>query len=451
MAKQTSIHLRPCKQSSEIHNKREKALDYVRSDLSPLNEWWSAVPSLGERRSQISALVKEKTGRKMQAKAEPLREGVVVIKEDTTMEELQELGKRFQERFGVTPVQIAIHKDEGHWQGEVWKPNLHAHIVFDWYDHSTGKSIKTTSLDAIEMQTICAEVLGMERGVSSEKKHLEASRYKAQARQKELEALQKERDEVVAKREETERMTETLREESKDLQLRKQTLEEDIENLSESLHVKAEGIVKGTAQGVADWFTGKSKRRAKKAEENEAKTKAEASAQIKAIRDKCAAKEKLAEDKITEADRTITQYTSWKKSHQANLDRIEDYKKRAVTAENRLRQLEQSVSLRETLIEKSHQIRSMSEGTVEQTFQRRDCTVQPYCRQGQHIPLDNPLHMRLEEGHRLMLHDQHWVTEQGFWNGIKKGLTKVFEKRKSGVCLGKAAARTWKISWFLNY
>ena len=27
-----------------------------------------------------------------------------------------------------------------------------------------------------------------------------------------------------------------------------------------------------------------------------------------------------------------------------------------------------------------------------------------------------------------MLHDQHWVTEQGFWNGIKKGLTKVFEK-----------------------
>ena len=39
-------------------------------------------------------LVKEKTGRKMQAKAEPLREGVVVIKEDTTMEELQELGEK---------------------------------------------------------------------------------------------------------------------------------------------------------------------------------------------------------------------------------------------------------------------------------------------------------------------------------------------------------------------
>ena len=255
--------------------------------------------------------------------------------------------------------------------------------------------------------------------MSSEKKHLEASRYKAQARQKELEALQKERDEVVAKREETERMTETLREESKDLQLRKQTLEEDIENLSESLHVKAEGIVKGTAQGVADWFTGKSKRRAKKAEENEAKTKAEASAQIKAIRDKCAAKEKLAEDKITEADRTITQYTSWKKSHQANLDRIEDYKKRAVTAENRLRQLEQSVSLRETLIEKFIRYGVCLKEQWNRLFNGETVQSNHIVVRGQHIPLDNPLHMRLEEGH-IMLHDQHWVTEQGFWNGIKK-------------------------------
>ena len=84
--------------------------------------------------------------------------------------------------------------------GEVWKPNLHAHIVFTTGTTiPPGKVSQTTSLDAIEMQTICAEVLGMERGVSSEKKHLEASRYKAQARQKELEALQKERDEVVAK------------------------------------------------------------------------------------------------------------------------------------------------------------------------------------------------------------------------------------------------------------
>ena len=39
--------------------------------------------------------------------------GVVVIKEDTTMEELQELGEKIQERFGVTPVQMPSAKDEG--------------------------------------------------------------------------------------------------------------------------------------------------------------------------------------------------------------------------------------------------------------------------------------------------------------------------------------------------
>lgn len=132
----------------------------------------------------------------MQAKAEPLREGVVVIKEDTTMEQLQELGRRFHERFGVTPVQIAIHRDEGHWKGEEWKPNLHAHIVFDWYDHATGKSIKTSKLDAAEMQSITAETLEMERGTSSERRHLDSARYKAQERFRELQALHAEAEEL---------------------------------------------------------------------------------------------------------------------------------------------------------------------------------------------------------------------------------------------------------------
>jgi hypothetical protein len=241
---QTSIHLRPCKQSSEIHNKREKELDYVRTDLSHNNEWWSAVSSLGELRSEISAMVKEKTGRKMQAKAEPLREGVVVIQEGTTMEQLQELGRRFQERFGVTPVQIAIHRDEGHWKGEEWKPNLHAHIVFDWYNHTTGKSIKTSKLDAVEMQTITAEVLGMERGVSSEKKHLDSARYKAQARQKEIEQLEQQAEGLSdAVKLATEKKAEA------------EHLQSQIDDLTGSLtlaQAKVEGAVKNTAKGVGE-------------------------------------------------------------------------------------------------------------------------------------------------------------------------------------------------------
>lgn len=229
----TSINLQPCKQSSELHNKRLKTLDYVRPDLSQKNEWWSAVPSLGELRSEISKIVKAKTGRKMQAKAEPLREGVVVIQDCTTMEQLKELGRRLQERFGVTPVQIAIHRDEGHYDkgtGE-WKPNLHAHIVFDWYDHSTGKSIKTTKLDAVEMQTITAETLGMERGVSSDKKHKSARQFKAEAQARELD----------------EKVRETKAE------------------LAELSEVKAakEAAIDAAKEKVQDFFTGKSKAKEK--------------------------------------------------------------------------------------------------------------------------------------------------------------------------------------------
>ena len=230
---------------------REKELDYVRTDLSHKNEWWSAVSSLGKLRSEISAMVKEKTGRKMQAKAEPLREGVVVIQEGTTMEQLQELGRRFQERFGVTPVQIAIHRDEGHWKGEDWKPNLHAHIVFDWYNHATGKSIKTSKLDAVDMQTITAEVLGMERGVSSEKKHLESARYKAQARQKEIEDLEQQ----------VECRTSNIRR----LEDKAEELEERIEGLTKSGAAKEEAIstIKEFGSKMRDRISGKDKREKK--------------------------------------------------------------------------------------------------------------------------------------------------------------------------------------------
>ncbi len=50
----------------------------------------------------------------MQKSCEPIKEGVVVIKETTTMKELQELGKKLDQEFGIKCIQIHIHKDEGH-------------------------------------------------------------------------------------------------------------------------------------------------------------------------------------------------------------------------------------------------------------------------------------------------------------------------------------------------
>ena len=187
--KQTSVNVQPVKGGSEEHNKREKQLDYVRKDLSHLNQYWES-DTQANRLANIKALYQSKTGQKMQAKATPIREGVVVIQESTTMEDLHRLADAYRDRLGIEVFQIAIHRDEGYQHSKEWKPNLHAHLVFDWTDHNTGKSVKLNRQKMAEMQTITAEVLGMERGKSSEKKHLTAQQYKAAAEAERAKQLQ---------------------------------------------------------------------------------------------------------------------------------------------------------------------------------------------------------------------------------------------------------------------
>ena len=210
MAQKTSINIKPCNiGNSEAHNRRtaeylaniRKEKFYIRTDLMAGNETWVS-PDFGEatltdRYNQIAAMVKEKTGRAMQTKdrervnkktgkvtivrgSTPLKEGVVVIKEDTTMEQLQKFCKVCNERWGVTALQVFIHRDEGHYgipgDNATWKPNLHAHIVWDWMNHDTGKSCKLDEKAMSEMQTVLAACLEMERGTSKEvtgKDHLE--------------------------------------------------------------------------------------------------------------------------------------------------------------------------------------------------------------------------------------------------------------------------------------
>lgn len=192
MAQQTSIHVQPVKGGSEQHNKREKELDYVRKDLSHLNEYWEK-DTQTDRLEKIKSRYLQSTGQKMQAKATPIREAVVVIKSETTMEDLKRLSNAYRQRFGIDTFQIAIHKDEGYPKGE-WKPNLHAHLVFDWTNQQTGKSLKLNRQDMVEMQTITAEVLQMDRGVSSDKQHLSAIQYKNIAEQVKLRQIEDERE-----------------------------------------------------------------------------------------------------------------------------------------------------------------------------------------------------------------------------------------------------------------
>lgn len=189
MAKQTSINVQPVKGGSEEHNKRTKKLDYVHHELSSQNDYWQS-DTQEARLAFVTQNAKAKTGRKMQAKATPIREAVVVIEDTTTMDDLKKLAKRFNDRFGIDVFQIAIHKDEGYKKSKDGiKLNLHAHLVADWTDHESGKSLKLNRNDMAEMQTICAEVLGMERGKSSEKQHLSAIQYKIAVEEQRAEAI----------------------------------------------------------------------------------------------------------------------------------------------------------------------------------------------------------------------------------------------------------------------
>ena len=233
----TSVHIQACKTaSSEIHNLREKDLSYVRDELSHLNEsviYERITPAL----SRIEDTYTKATGQKMQPSASPLKEAVLVIKEDTTMEDVKHFGELCQKEFGITPIQYHIHKDEGHYDSitNEWKPNLHAHIVFDFtcYEHrmvektaksngktiknesgnpekkmvdNYGKSIKLSKSDMSHMQDLAAIATGMERGVASNKIHLDAQRYKAQAIAEDIKELQLLHTEV---KEENQRLSES--------------------------------------------------------------------------------------------------------------------------------------------------------------------------------------------------------------------------------------------------
>lgn len=247
MATKSSIHIKPCNiTSSEAHNRRTaeymrnivKSKVYVVSELSANNEQWInpdfGNPELQAHYEDIKRMVKEKTGRAMQEKererkgkngkiikvagCSPIREGVLLIRPDTTLADVHKFGEECQRRWGITPLQIFLHKDEGHWLngqpdpedresfkvGERWfKPNYHAHIVFDWMNHDTGKSRKLNDDDMMQMQTLASDILLMERGKSKAvtgKEHLERNDFiieKQKAELQRIEAVKRHKEQQV--------------------------------------------------------------------------------------------------------------------------------------------------------------------------------------------------------------------------------------------------------------
>ena len=243
----TSIHICAAKYGAEKHNRREKEMKHVHSEYSHLNKCWEAedfksvadeirkakerysshhfcrkakldkngkqltMPAYDKRTG--NPIVDPRTGRqkvvpeweldlskpkKMPKNSEPIREGVAVITEATTMEQMKSLANQIEQRWGIKTKAIYAHLDEGHehlvtdkdhQQGKyldsaegstIFLWNHHAHYVFDWTDHETGQCINLNRHDMSELQDMLANALKMERGKKSDKKWRDAHTFKAE-------------------------------------------------------------------------------------------------------------------------------------------------------------------------------------------------------------------------------------------------------------------------------
>lgn len=234
MAK-ASIHIEPIKTSSEVHNNRLKEFDYVREDLSEKNERWKE-RGISEVRKEIEEKYFRNVGQKMQKTAEPIREGVVLLKPEHTMEDLFRLKEKLYEKLGIKTFQMYIHKDEGHWKKneegvkEHWVPNLHAHMVFDWTDEK-GKSLRLNRKQMSLIQDIVADTLEMERGQKATvtgRKHLNPLEYKVKAMLDEIKEMKEKKEDLEFQ------MSENLGQ----LGRHKTSLEKELQILSEKYEEK---------------------------------------------------------------------------------------------------------------------------------------------------------------------------------------------------------------------
>ena len=342
MAQKTSINIKPCNiGSSEAHNGRtaeylaniRNEKFYIRTDLMAGNETWVS-PDFGEatltdRYNQIAAMVKEKTGRAMQTKdrervnkktgkvtivrgSTPLKEGVVVIKDDTTMEQLRHFCEVCKQRWGITALQVFIHRDEGHYgipgDNATWKPNLHAHIVWDWMNHDTGKSCKLDEKAMSEMQTILAECLDMERGISKAvtgKEHLERTDFILAKQKQEAERAKAEREAALAAKEEAETERQFIEGENKAKEQYRQSIDNDIADKERQLRDERKAKVDSILDSVSS-FVGVGKSAA--IEKENAKLKAENERMKKAFPDAVKNKvEELTKALVTEKQKAETE------------------------------------------------------------------------------------------------------------------------------------------------
>ncbi len=232
-----SIHITAAGGGSEAHNTREHDMKHIKKHLTHKNEQWVKA-AISDRLASIKETYKNTVKRNLDKRATPIREGVVNLKPESTMDDLHRLAQRLEDKFGIKTFQIYIHRDEGVSDEKI---NHHAHMVFDW-TASDGKSIKLNKLQMIEMQTVVAEVMEMERGKSSDLDHLNAIQYKNEAEKRKSEELRQEISDLSATKATKELVVDSIRAFGsligvKSESAEKQALFEENSHLSEQLEV----------------------------------------------------------------------------------------------------------------------------------------------------------------------------------------------------------------------
>ena len=174
----SSINIQPSSGNAIIHNERIFDVAYALKN-DDVNEY-HRIASISETRKAIYEDYKLNHGRKLNTKATPIREAVVNLNENHTMEDLKKLSEMLDKDYQMKVLHIAIHRDEGHIDktGEE-KINYHAHIVFSNYDFDKHITIKRDKDVMRKLQTDVANCLGMERGEeNSQKVRLDHRQYK---------------------------------------------------------------------------------------------------------------------------------------------------------------------------------------------------------------------------------------------------------------------------------
>lgn len=189
MSKVSAVHFNPQVQPILNHNDRTNDRAHtITKDLMHLNEYSCSSDKV---RQEIDRLYKEaqenfykyceqKNGLSNSGKPKGLHnftkkeksyhECIIEIDENTTMQQCQELSEQIAELTGFTPLQVVIHRDEGHKneKGE-WQTHYHAHAVFFTLDKNTGLQLarQQASLNKANLskiQNIASQVLQMQRG-----------------------------------------------------------------------------------------------------------------------------------------------------------------------------------------------------------------------------------------------------------------------------------------------